>query len=245
MEKRVNSLSASLSLPKWGVTSAYSASRMLGYEYRVGPTPAETNWFQRQGNEHMILRNKDFSLAFAKNFSMKELWKKRLDFSINTNTSLRIDLQRYTSSIFSFSLGFTLGINKFISLSVNADSTNARIYQYFHDWPGFRDAPIKLPANTQTNLFLDLFNSFRFDNEDLRRRSAFKMKSFRISAVHYLGDWNAILNWSMEPYRPPGGTQYEINNEVSFLLQWIPVSEIKSDIKFDKNKSPKWEVKGL
>jgi hypothetical protein len=71
------------------------------------------------------------------------------------------------------------------------------------------------------------------------------MKSFQISAVHRLGDWNAELTWKMMPYRPTGSRRYEINNEVAFLLQWVPVSEIKSDIKYNKLKVPEWEIKGL
>jgi hypothetical protein len=247
MEKRLSSLTTSLNLTKWGLTAAFTASRMLGYEYIVGSDPGNPiGWVQRIGDENLILRPSNFSLSYTKNIAMKELWKKNIDFSINTRSSLLLNLQQYTSSSFSFSLGFTLGINKFLSLSVSAESANSRIYQYFHDWPGFNDAPIELPPNTQTNLFLDLFDSFRFDNDEIRTRSAFKMKSFRISATHHLGDWNAVLNWSMAPYRttdrPP---RYEINNEVAFLVQWIPISEIKSDISFDKKRSPSWVVKGL
>jgi len=246
MEKRLSSLTTSLNLTKWGVSASFTASRMLGYEYRVGAGIADTGWFQRTGDENLILRPSNFSLSYSKDIAMKELWKKNLDFSINTRSSLLLNLQQYTSSSFSFSLGFTLGINKFLSLSVSAESANSRIYQYFHDWPGFNDASIELPPNTQTNLFLDLFDSFRFDNDEIRTRSAFKMKSFRISATHHLGDWNAVLNWSMTPYRttdrPP---RYEINNEVAFLVQWIPISEIKSDISYDKKRSPPWVAKGL
>jgi len=245
MEKRLSSLTTSLNLTKWGVTASYTASRMLGYEYRVGTGTSDTGWFQRTGDENMILRPRDFTLSYSKNIAMKELWKKNIDFSTNIRSSLLLNLQQYTSSSFTFSLGFTLAISKLLSLGVSAESSNSRIYQYFHDWPGFNDAPIELPPDTQTNLFLDLLDSFRFDNEELRKRSGFKMKSFKISATHHLGDWNAILNWSMAPYRPTGSRKYEINNEVSFLLQWIPISEIKSDIKYSKQKSPEWEVKGL
>jgi hypothetical protein len=245
MERRVSSITTSLNLSKWGVTAGFSASRMLGYEYLVGNTPADTGWFQRKGDDNLILRPRDFSLSFSKNINMKELWKDRIDFTVNTSSRLYIDLQQYTNSNFNFSLGFTLGISKFLSLSVSADSGNSRIYQYFSDWPVFRDAPIELPAGTQTNIFLDLLDSFRFDNEELRKSSGFKMKTFRISATHHLGDWNAVLNWNMTPNRPTGSRQYEINNEVSFLLQWIPISEIRSEIKYNKKNSPEWEVKGL
>jgi len=250
MEKRVNSITTSLNMTKWGVSAAFSASRMLGYEYLVGNTPANTGWFLRKGDENYFLRPKDFSLSVSENIVMKELWKDKvknnIDFSINIKSGLFINLQQYTSSSFTFSLGFTLGINRFLSLSIAAESANTRIYQYFHNWPGFRDAPINMPPNTQTNLFLDLFDSFRFDDDELRRRSAFKMKAFRISATHHLGDWNVVLDWSMSPYRttsrPP---RYEINNEVAFLIQWIPISEIKSDITYNKRNTPEWIIKGL
>jgi len=249
MEKRVSSLTARLELSKWGVTAVYSASRMLGVEYLVGNSPSETGWFPRKGDENLILRPKDFILSFSKNIAMKDLWKNNInnniDFSVRISSGITINLQQYTSSNFTFSLGFTLGISRFLSLTVSADSANARIYQYFHDWPVFRDAPIELPEGTQTNIFYDLLDSFRFDNEELRKSSGFKMKTFRISATHHLGDWNAILSWSMAPYRPTDSRRFEINNEVSFLLQWIPISEIKSDIKYNKTKTPEWEVKGL
>jgi hypothetical protein len=247
LEKRLNSITTSLNLTKWGVSAAFTASRMAGYEYIAG-----TGWRLRTGEENYILRPKDFSLSVSENIAMKDIFKKitnnvnNIDFSINIKSGLFINLQQYTSSNFTFSLGFTLGINKFLNLSIAAESGNSRIYQYFHDWPVFRDAPIELSPNTQTNLFLDLFDSFRFDNEDLRKRSGFKMKSFRITATHHLGDWNAILDWSMTPYRTTGiPSKFEINNEIAFLIQWIPVNEIKSDITYNKRNSPEWVIKGL
>jgi len=180
---------------------------------------------------------------------MKDILKNKskniIDFSIDIKSGLFFNLQQYTSSNFTFSLGFTFDISKFLSLSMSAESANSRIFQYFHNWPGFRSAHIDLPPGTQTNLFLDLINSFRFDNDELRKKSGFKMKSFRITATHHLGDWNAVLDWSMSPYRPSGSRKYEIYNEVAFLLQWIPITEIKSDIKYNKRNSPEWVVKGL
>jgi len=244
MERRVNSITTSLNLTKWGVTAAFSASRMMGYVYVPG-----TGWELRKGDENLILRPKDFSLSVAENISMKGLWKDKIknniDFSVNIRSGLFINLQQYTSSNFTFSLGFTLDINKFLSLSIAAESSNSRIYQYFSDWPGFRDAPITLGPDDEKNIFIDLFNSFRFDNDDLRRSSGFKMKNFRITATHHLGDWNAVLDWSIAPYRPAGARNYEINNEVAFLIQWIPISEIKSDITYNKRNTPEWTVKGL
>jgi hypothetical protein len=243
-KKELTTLTSSLNLTKWGLTASYAASRMQGYEYiPPGSGATTTGWVQKTGDP--TLQSRDFSMNYAKNLSMKELWDNRLQFTVNTSSRLFFDLQRYTSSSFNLSLGFTVGINKFVDLAMSATSENAAIYRYFKDMPPFNSAPIDVPDGPQNNMFLDLFNSFRFDDETLRQSSGFKMKTFRISATHYLGDWNAVLNWSMSPYRPPGERRYEISNEVSFLIQWVPISEIKSDVSYNKRNTPEWKVQGF
>jgi hypothetical protein len=226
---------------------------MRGYEYipRGGDpdNPNFEDWRQRKGEDkagdpNYTLRSKDFALGHSQTFNMRDLWGKRLQFSVTAGSRLFFDLQQYTKSNYTFNINFTLGINKFVDLTLATNSENAYIYRYFRDIWFFKDAPIDIPDGPQNNLFSDLLNSFRFDDEELRRNSGFKMKNFRISATHYLGDWNAILNWSMSPYRPPNSRQYEINNEVSFLLQWTPISERKSDITYsNKPDTPTWTIK--
>jgi hypothetical protein len=250
--KELTSLTSSLNLSKWGLTATYAASRMLGYEYIVqgssSTDPSFEGWKAREGkaesgNPNYLLRSRDFTLNYSKNTSMKELWDNRLQFTVNTSSRLFFDLQRYTSSSFTFSLGFTLGINRLIDLSLSTNSENAYIYRYFRNMPFFSDAPIKISDGPQNNLLLDLLNSFRFDDDELRQNSGFKMKNFRIAATHYLGDWNAVLSWTMSPYRPPNSRQYEINNEISFLVQWIPINEIKTDMSYNKRNTPEWTTK--
>jgi hypothetical protein len=244
-EKReLTTLTSTLNLSKWGLTVAYSASRMKGFEY-IPPSPgvATTGWVQRTGDD--TLQSRDFSINFTNSWAFKELLNNRLDFSVNTTSRMFLDLQRYTSSLFTFSLGFTLKITKFLDLAFSTNSENASIYRYMKDWAFFKDAPIDVPDGPQNNVFLDLFNSFRFDNEELRRTSGFKMKNFQITATHYLGDWNAVLNWTMAPYRPTNSRRYEISNEVSFLIQWVPISELKSDISYNKRNDPEWRVQGF
>jgi len=244
-DREITSLTTTLNLSKWGFTASYAASRMYGYEYIPTGTPGATatGWVQKTGEE--TLQSSNLSLSYSKNTSKKEFWDKRLQLSGNVSSRLFFDLQRYTSSNFTFSLGFTLGLNKFIDLSMSANSENAAIYRYIKDMAPFNSAPIYIPEGPQNNVFLDLINSFRFDDEDLRKLSGFKMKNFRIVATHYLGDWNAILNWSMSPYRPPGERSYEISSEVSFMVQWIPITELRSDISYNKRNDPAWKVQGL
>ena len=240
-EREITSLTTSLTLSKWGLSASYAASRMRGFEYVL--SGASGSWEQKKGDP--TLQSNNLSVNFSKSTNRMEFWDKRMQFSVNTSSRLFFDLQRYTSSVFTFSLGFTLGISQFIDLSMSANSENAAIYRYFKDMAPFNSAPIKIDDGPQNNLFFDLVNSFRFDDDVLRRSSGFKMKNFHISAIHYLGDWKAELSWSMSPYRPPGKREYEMSNEVSFMVQWIPITELKSDISFNKRNDPEWKVHGL
>jgi hypothetical protein len=234
-DRQFSSLTGSLGLNQWGLSVSYTASRQQGYEFQPGAVSGSGTWIQRTGDARLQSSNLLFN--FSKSFSFRDLLNKRLNFSINTGSRLLFDLQRYTNSNLTFNLGFTMGISKFLDLTMSINSENSVVYRYFKDLPFFADAPIELIEGPQNNFFLDLINSFRFDDEELRKLSGFKMRTFTINATHYLGDWNATLRWTMAPYRPQGSRQYEMNNEVSFLLQWIPISEIKSDISYTKIRS--------
>ncbi|MDR0290485.1 MAG: LPS-assembly protein LptD [Treponema sp.] len=250
--KELTTLTSSLNLTKWGFSASYSATRMLGFEYI--PLGSDENaltfegWRTRAGkaeagDPNFQLRSRDFIMNFSKTWSMTQLWDNRLQFSVNIGSRLFLDLQRYTSSNFTFNLGFTVKVNNFLDLTLSTNSENAYIYRYLKDMPFFSDAPIEIPDGPQNNFFLDLVNSFRFDDEELRKISGYKIKNFRISATHFLGDWNATLTWSMFPSRATSSRPVELINDVSFLVQWIPISEIKSDISYDKRNSPEWRVR--
>jgi hypothetical protein len=90
----------------------------------------------------------------------------------------------------------------------------------------------------ENNLFIDLLNSFNFADEKKRQISGFKMKRFNLTATHHLGDWKATLGIAMAPYlntdTADGIPKYEINADISFLIQWSAITEIKSDIKYEK-----------
>jgi hypothetical protein len=232
--KELTTLTSTLTL--WGLKAQYSASHTEGYEF----SSSRQDWIL--SNRDKSLRPKDFTLSYTGNFAKSELWGNRLKFSVDLNSRLFIDLQRYTSSSFSQSLGFTLGINGFVDLSFSATSENVEVYRYLQDIPMF-DLPILYPG--EKDVLRDLANSFRFDDDDYRRSSAFKLKNFKLSANHHLGDWNAILDVTMSPYLAPASgsspAQYQLNTEFGFLVQWVPVSEIKSDIKYDK-QTDKWVI---
>jgi hypothetical protein len=259
LSEKMTTLNSTLSLTKWGILSAsFSASRMLGDEYipkgSDPSAPTFEGWRTRAGKSepgdpNFTLKPKDFSLSYNKTWGMNELWKNRLQFSFGVNTSLLFNLQKYTESRFTFGLNFTMKVTNFLELTLSAESKNDSVYRYFRNWPFFRDADIDIPSGPQNNLFFDLVDSFRFDDDELRKRSGFKMSSFGIKADHKLGDWNAELRWTMAPYLPPasgsGSRQYEMSNEVTFLIYWIPISEFRSNVSYNKRDNPEWKVEGL
>jgi len=245
-KKEVTTLSSTLSFPNWwNIQASYTASRLHGFNYIEGTGPG-TGWIPRTGDENLQLRSRDFSVSFSKAYNFRELWNKKMGITANVSSRIYFDLQKYTESNLNFTIGYTMKINELFDLTMSANSDNKMIYRYFRNLPFFSDVDIDIPEGPQNNFFLDLFDSFRFDNEELRKRSGFKMRNFRITATRYLGDWTAALTWSMSPFRPQGSRESEMNNEVSFSVYWIPISEFRSDISYNKrNKPNEWIVRGL
>jgi hypothetical protein len=207
-----------------GFSMSFVALRSKGYIFDAG-------WKQSTDEEKLNPSNLRF--AYSKTISKKELWDKQLNFSTGINTSLSFDLQRYTYSTFTFGFNATFGINRFLDISIATSSENREMYRYFHDMKlPFFSLPIDPSAEKENNFFLDLLNSFRFDDDVLRRRSGFKLKAFTLKLLHHLGDWDATLSMTLSPYLD--ARQYKFNNEISFMVQWQPVTEIKSELYSNK-----------
>jgi len=212
-------------------TASFSAVYAQPYRYNYNGSidnSQPNGWLQMNDKS---LNPHEFKMAYVKTFTQPSLWEDRLSFSFSVNTSLAFDLQRYTNSKFSLSLGIKTRITNFLELSFTTNSENAVVFKYFQGLPFF-SLPAQLYQGQETNFFVDLLNSFRFDDDDLRRKSGFKMKALNVSLIHHLGDWNAKLTVGMTPYLPPGSRNYQFSNEISFLVQWVPISEIKTQIDY-------------
>jgi hypothetical protein len=123
-------------------------------------------------------------------------------------------------------------VAQFLDLSFSAKSQNAVVFRYLQGLPWWNTA-VDLPG--QENFLMDLVNSFRFDNEELRKSSGFKLKALSFGATHYLGDWNAKLGVDLVPYldTTTAPFRYKFNTQVSFLVQWVPITEIKTEVASD------------
>jgi hypothetical protein len=220
------------------LTIAYTATRHSGYVLE------NTGWVQ--SNEEPTLKNRDVSISFSKSYTKQPFWKKRLSFTVNNTTSLLLDLQRYTNSTLTFNLGFSMNITNFLDLSLSSTTTNSVVFRYLQDLPFF-SLSREFPEGEQNNFFIDLLNSFRFDDDSKRRSSGFKLKTFTFSATHHLGDWDAALGITLSPYLDQENQpySYKFNNEISFTVKWVPVSDIKTEIDYRDKQGVenKWTIR--
>jgi hypothetical protein len=227
------------SLTLWSFKSEFTATRM--YKYYYDSTVGQQGWKQNSKGDQ-DLQPYTWTLGWAPSYKLDSLFGGYFSLTFNMNSSILLDLQRYTYSKFSFNLNLTLGITKFLDFTMGITSENAYIYRYMQDIPMFSSLRDQVEVPGEKNVFVDLVNSFRFDDEKLRQSSGFKLKSFKISTVHHLGDWDAKLSVDFMPYldntrtSDPSAWQYKFKTTISFLVQWIPVSEIKTEIDYQNDK---------
>ena len=208
------------------------------------------NWVQNPDLEPELY-SRELSLSYNKTFRNIQIIKNWLGINFNFSTSVNYNLQQYTNSNFQFTMGLSMKIAGFLDLSLSATSNNNVIWRYFKNVPGMEELTKMYPEGRQNNIFLDLIDSFSFANREKRESAGFKMQRFSINATHHLGDWTATFTMSMYPYQfdtydtygPP--KEYRITSDITFLVQWTPITEIKVNVSHDgkhDNGKGKWKV---
>ncbi|GBU29154.1 hypothetical protein R84B8_02718 [Treponema sp. R8-4-B8] len=208
------------------------------------PDPYGGGKWTNEGEPDLFPKELKFSYYYS--LPTTKIFKNTVNLSFNVNTALNFDLQQYTNSNFQFSMGFNLSLTNFLDLSISATSQNAVIFRYFKGVSGMEELTSMYPEGEQNNLFVDLFDSFNFVDVSKRRRSGFKMQRFSLDLTHHLGDWTASFRISMYPYQKTdnagGIPTINIISDITLLVTWTPITEIKSDISYD-GRLDRWTVK--
>ena len=216
--------SLKLSASAFGMNLSYVASYVKGYD--LTETQGTTKeWKSREDKEFL-----PYSLSFSYSMPSKTYyqWFNRISVAPSLSTSAVADLLRPTNSYLLFSPGLKFKIHEIIDISFSATSRNSVLYWYFKneegdlysDWGGF-------PGN----ICKDLIDSFRFDDEDLRRNSGFKLKSFNMSISHDLHDWKANMTMKIEPrVVNEGGKHYDFKPYITIGVVWNPMESMKTSI---------------
>ena len=212
------------SLGFWDLTASFTATRSKSYYLDTNTATGTSGWYESSGEE--TLNPQEFRVAYTKSFSGES---PRSKLALKLDTGFVYDLRRYTYSKFTFNMGITARVTKLLDVTLSSYSENSEIYRYFKDHSGL-GLPLKNPL-------LDLVDSFRFDDMEKRRQSGFKLKSFSLDFVHHLGDWDASLGVQLSPELNLASMprQYRFNTTISFLIQWKPIQQLKTDIKYDKD----------
>jgi hypothetical protein len=226
-----------------GFSVSYSVRYAVPWRWNPLWTPggggAESPWTQQNvGGEPFtpVLEPHELALRYNLLFARDNLWGRRFGFAVNFDTGMAFDLQRYTNSRLDFIMTVDARIVNFMTLSFRTRSENAVLFRYFRNMPFFDSLPVDpWQGQGEDNFFVDLINSFRFDNPELRERSGFNLRDISVSLIHHLGDWNATLTVHSIPFAEPGG-EFRFRNDVSFLIQWVPIAEIRTDIRYTEQR---------
>lgn len=212
--------SLKISASAFGLNLSYVASYVIGYDFE------DETWKARKDKEFL-----PYSLSASYSLPSKTYyqWFNRISIAPGLSMSAVADLLRPTNSYFLISPSLKFKIHEFWDLSISATSRNSVLYWYFHneegdlysDWGGF-------PGN----IFADLINSFRFDDETKRQGSGFKLKSFNMTMSHDLHDWKFNMTMKIEPriITENGKKQYDFKPYITVGVVWNPMESMKTTI---------------
>lgn len=188
-------------------TKGYTFSQAAGYTVK--------------NNEEFLLKSVDFTYSPS---SLKfYAWKNRISFSLGGTIKTSFNAIKQTQSYFVFAPEIEFAIHENLKISLKSESRNSVIYRYFGNQYG-------LPG--ETNFFVDLMNSFRFDNESLRRKSGFKIKNFSLKIERDLVDWLLSCELKISPriIHSNGRKQFDFKPYFSLSIVWKPVSRFKTRV---------------
>ena len=208
----------------YGVQFAYTMSYVTGYTFETDASGNRLGW-KSTGEKEFQPYN--ISIAYtspSKNFTY---WSSRVAFAPSLSTSIVYDCVRPTYSYFKFVPSATFKINNFLNITFSAESRNNVIYRYF----GF-DREKYYGSDVETNVFKDLIDSFRFDDENKRKNSGFKLQNFSIKVTHELHDWNLSTEFTIKPrYVSDQGTPYyDFSPYISIGVVWRPMESMKTQV---------------
>ena len=205
----------------YGLQLSYIQSYVLGYDF-----DSSTGWTIRKEKEFLPY---SLSLSYSLPTNTYHKWFNRVSYSLGLNTSIVADLLRPTNSYFLFSPSLKFKIHDFLEITFSATSRNSVLYWYFHneegdlysEWGGF-------PGN----IFKDLIDSFRFDDESKRQNSGFKLKSLNMTVSHNLHDWKANMTMKFEPriITENGKKRYDFKPYITIGVVWNPMESMKTTI---------------
>ncbi len=220
------------SVSGYGAQLAYTMSYTTDYEFNskndVEKDSSKKIGWQTGTDKHFQPYN--LSFAYSSGTKTFKYWTDKISVSPSLSTSLVYDCIKPTSSYFTFIPAMTFKVNDFLNLTFSAESRNNAIYRYFCSDADFNRY---YQGAGYRNFSDDLIDSFRFDDNEKREASNFKMKNFKIALTHDLDDWDFNCEWSVKPrlLTEGGSKRYDFSPYLSLSVSWRPMAGMKTEIK--------------
>ena len=176
----------------------------------------------RGADEPLSLRQ--LRLGYDETHGPAYLWRNRVRLELATRAGWTISFLQPRNNRFTFGTDLTAKVHEFLDLTFSVSSRNDRTYRYLPDWA-------REQGEDPLNPLQDLWESFAFWDEKLRRRSGFKLEQVSVSAVHHLQDWDLTVAYAARPQQKEG--REELSSEFSIVVQWLPLPEIRSRLQAD------------
>lgn len=207
------------SLSGFGTQLAYTMSYSTQYEF------TSSGW-KAVNNSEKEFKPYSLSLAYTSGTKTFKYLAEKITFSPSLSTSVVYDFVRPTNSYFVFIPTITFKVNNLLNISFSSESRNSAIYRYFCSDEEFAD---KYKTGYR-NPFEDLIDSFRFDSDDKRKASNFKMKNLKVTVTHDLDDWDLSAECTIKPRYISSSKSYSFDPYFSISVSWRPMSGMKTEI---------------
>ena len=230
--------SLKFSLSGFGLQAAYTASYSTGYTFVTETKPDGTKvskgWTSDSDKRFQPYQ---FSLSYASPSKTFKRLNDRISLAPALSMSAIYDCVRPTNSYFRFVPSVTFKVNNFLSISFSAETKNSVIYRYFCSDEEYEE---KYMGKGERNFLKDLIDSFRFDDDEKRKSSAFKLQTLKIDVTHDLDDWDLNCSFSIKPRlmtssttgysRTDGKSYYDFSPYFTISVAWRPLASMKTQI---------------
>ncbi|OHD14936.1 MAG: hypothetical protein A2Z96_04700, partial [Spirochaetes bacterium GWB1_48_6] len=154
--------SFSSNLSGLGFNMRYSASYGTPYNFRLD----SNNNYKWIADIQQSFIHKDVQISYRFPIEKALFWKNRIEVSGGINSSLSVDLQRFTSSLFGFDMNLSVKIFQVFDLTFSSHSNNKSIFRYSQVMVDSLSGKSSL-----LNPWEDLLKSFYFWDEESRKKS--------------------------------------------------------------------------
>ncbi len=206
-------------LDLWPATLTLTGQRTTGFTL----VPQE-GW---QANDDESFRFTRFTAQIAGERVIYR-WFRRYELSLVGQSTVDLDLQRYTSGSMLIDYGFRMKIYRFLDIQLSGRSRNDQIYRYIPALAEDAGVPYRNPVR-------DVTDSFRIFNAPAREESNFNLESISFSMIHDLQDWELSLRYTGRPELRRGDQdRYQWSGVTVLMVRWRPISELERTLRIEE-----------